>query len=112
MLHDIRVKGVRGVRSWPPPRSGHGRRHRYGHHQKHVVMVTPCVFAFIGREARRVVQQSSKSFRGVRPERRDHLPNTTFFLFNAVLSVTLLKHVRRVFDQIHDLVPPTTLTSV
>ena len=74
-----------------------------------VVMVALFVFALIEREARRVVEQTGEPFRGVRPDRRDHLPITTPVLFDAFQSLTLLKQRLRVSDEIHDLVTPTTL---
>jgi hypothetical protein len=77
-----------------------------------VVMVALFVFARIEREARRVVQQTGEPFRGVRPDRRDHLPITTPVLFAAFHSLTLLKQRLRLGEEIHDLVTPTTLTWV
>jgi transposase len=77
-----------------------------------VVMVALFVFALIEREARRIVQESGEPFRGVRPDRRDHLPITTPVLFDAFHSLTLLKQRLRVSDEIHDLVTPTTLNWV
>ena len=75
-----------------------------------VVMVALFVFALIEREARRVVAQSKKVFRGVRPDGRDHLPITTPVLFEAFGSLTLLVQRLRVDDEVHDLVVPTSLT--
>ena len=77
-----------------------------------VVMVALFVFALIEREARRVVAESTEVFRGVRPDGRDHLPITTPVLFEAFAALTLLTQRLRVGDEFHDIVTPTTLTSV
>ncbi len=77
-----------------------------------VVMVALFVFALIEREARRVVNESGEPFRGVRPDRRDHLPITTPVLFEAFASLTLVRQRLRVGEEIHDLVSPTTLNGV
>lgn len=77
-----------------------------------VVMIALLVFALIEREARRVVEGSKTPFAGIRPDRRDHLPVTTLVHFNAFTSLTLVKQLLQICDDIHDLIVPTMLHRV